>query len=472
MKLTKTAALVLSLFITVSAAGCSYKTDVPTPSTTANVTVESTDSNPKTQSGTEPSESEDAPETFAEKPAADVRDNDDGKLVIWSYDSNFKKLLEKYSPVKDYEYVVVSRNEYYRRLDEAFEAGNAPDMFICGFDHVKAYSESDKTVTINSIGISNKACETMYDYSLRMACDSYGNIKGLTWDLSPSAVFYQRTLAQQYLGSSDPAEVSKSFSSWAAFLTAARKVNKESNGAVKITSGTGEIFRSYIGNRSTPWKDGDKLQTDATVESFYEYAKTINTEKLTFGALSGSDEWKAGMRNKTVLSYWGPITLARTEAFALDPVYFRKANPTSGDWGLVQAPESFTWGGEWIMVTSASDMKKSCADIMTSICCVYDNLKDMMAGGMAGFANSKTVIDAAKTDERYNFAWLGGQNPYTILAPVAESINAGAADPDDARIKEIYSRTVNVYANGGFRSVKDAIATFRELLIETKIVKE
>jgi hypothetical protein len=91
---------------------------------------------------------------------------------------------------------------------------------------------------------------------------------------------------------------------------------------------------------------------------------------------------------------------------------------------------------------------------------------------MAGFVNSKTVIGAAKTDERYNFAWLGGQNPYTILAPVAESIKAGPADPDDARIKEIYSRTVNVYANGGFGSVKDAIATFRELLIETKIVKE
>lgn len=472
MKLKKTAALVLSLFITFSAAGCSYKTAGTTPATTPALTAESTDSKPKTQSGTETSESEPVPETFAEKPAADVVDAEGDKLVIWSFDSNFKKLLEKYSTVKDYEYVVVGRDEYYRRLDEAFESDSAPDLFICGFDHVKAYADSDKTASINSIGISNKACETMYDYSLRMACDSYGNIKGLAWDLSPSAVFYQRTLAQQYLGSSDPAEVSKSFSSWAAFLTAARKINKESDGTVKITAGTGEIFRSYIGNRSTPWKVGDKLQTDATVESFYEYARTLNTEKLTFGASTGSDEWKAGMRNKTVLSYWGPVSLARTEAFALDPVYFRKANPTSGDWGIVQAPESFAWGGDWIMVTSASDMKKSCADIMTSVCCVQDNLKDMMAGGMAGFVNSKTVIGAAKTDERYNFAWLGGQNPYTILAPVAESIKAGPADPDDARIKEIYSRTVNVYANGGFGSVKDAIATFRELLIETKIVKE
>ena len=31
----------------------------------------------------------------------------------------------------------------------------------------------------------------MYDYSLRMACDSAGNIKGLAWELMPSAVFYQ-----------------------------------------------------------------------------------------------------------------------------------------------------------------------------------------------------------------------------------------------------------------------------------------
>ena len=167
MKLKKTAALVLSLFITFSAAGCSYKTAGTTPATTPAVTAESTDSKPKTQSGTETSESEPAPETFAEKPAADVVDAEGGKLVIWSFDSNFKKLLEKYSTVKDYEYVVVGRDEYYRRLDEAFESDSAPDLFICGFDHVKAYADSDKTASINSIGISNKACETMYDYSTK-----------------------------------------------------------------------------------------------------------------------------------------------------------------------------------------------------------------------------------------------------------------------------------------------------------------
>lgn len=312
----------------------------------------------------------------------------------------------------------------------------------------------------------------MYDYSLRMACDSYGNIKGLAWDLSPSAVFYQRSLAQQYLGSSDPSRVSKSFSSWAAFLSAARKVNKDSEGTVKIVSGTEEIFRSYMGNRSEPWKTDGRLKTDATAEAYYGYAKTIGSEKLTFGADIGSDEWKAGMRNKTVLSYWGPISLAKSEAFALDPVYIRKANPTSGDWGMVQAPEAFTWGGDWIMVSSACDMKKSCADIMMAVCCNHDNLKDMLDSGMAGFVNSKTVIRAAVVDERYKFAWLGGQNPYTILAPVAEKINAGPADADDARIKEIYSRTVDVYVEGGFTTVKDAIATFRELLIESKLVKE
>ena len=472
MKLTKTAALVLSLFITVSAAGCSYKTAETTPETTPEVIAESTGETLKTPSVSEPSETASAPETFAEKPVADAKDTEGGKLVIWSYDPGFKKILDKYSPVKDYEFVVIDPEDYYDRLDEAFEAGNAPDMFICDYDHAKAYADSDKTVSINSTGISNKACEVMYDYSLRMSCDSYGNIKGLAWDLSPSAVFYQRSLAQQYLGSSDPSRVSKSFSSWAAFLSAARKVNKDSEGTVKIVSGTEEIFRSYMGNRSEPWKTDGRLKTDATAEAYYGYAKTIGSEKLTFGAAVGSDEWKDGMRNKTVLSYWGPLSLARSEAFALDPVYIRKANPTTGDWGMVQAPEAFTWGGDWIMVSSACDMKKSCADIMMAVCCNHDNLKDMLDSGMAGFVNSKTVIRAAVVDERYKFAWLGGQNPYTILAPVAEKINAGPADADDARIKEIYSRTVDVYVEGGFKTVKDAIATFRELLIESKLVKE
>lgn len=472
MKLIKLAALALTLVMTAGTTGCSYQpagtTIVPAPA----MSLTGTEASGETQQTTVPAATETSPETYAEKPAAEVSDAEDGKLVIWSYDPGFKKILEQYSPVKNYEYVEIAPGDYKRRLDDAFSAGKAPDMFFCGFDNVREFADSDRTLPINDIGISNKSCEAMYDYTLRLACDSSGNIKGLSWDLAPSAVFYQRTLAQQYLGSSDPETVSKSFSSWDSFLTTARKINKDSEGNVKIVSGTDEIFRSYMGNRSSAWKTDGKLNIDASAETYFEYAKTIESEKLTFGASRNSDEWKDGMRNKTVLSYWGPLSLARSADFALDPAYVTKANPTSGDWGIVQAPEAFAWGGTWIMVSSTSDMKKSCAEIINAICCDQDNLKDMLVSGKCDFVNSRTVISSAAADERYKFAWLGNQNPYAVLAPEAGRINVNSVGSDDTRINNVFRSVADIYVKGGFKTVKDAKATFREILIEKRIVRE
>ena len=472
MKAGKLTAVLLSLVMAAGAAGCSYNTvettvDQESAPTSASAAVPET-----TAAASESVPAESGTGSYAEKPAGEVKDSEGGKLVIWSYNDDLKELLEAYSPVKNYEYVVISPNEYKYRLDQALESGEAPDMFVCDYDNVRAYAESDKTISINSAGIPNKACSDMYDYTLRLASDSSGNIKGLAWALSPSAVFYQKSLAQQYLGSSEPDQTAKHFSNWASFLAAARKVSKDSEGGVKIIAGTDEIFKCYLGQRGTPWKIEGKLNVDSVAEGYLGIAKTISSEKLTSGFASGSDKWKAGMKNKTVLSYWGPLSLVRSEDFALDPERTAKVNPTSGDWGIVAAPASFSAGGDWLMMSSSCDMRKSCADIITAICCDQGNLRDMLAGGKCDFVNSRTVINAAASDERYEYAWLGGQNPYKVLGPAAEKTDVSPVGTDDPEINKVFLKIVNAYSEGGLKTVSDAKATFRELLIEKKIVKE
>lgn len=473
MKLTKIAALGLSLVLMSGACGCSSKSAGNETETTPGLTrggIVVSEREPAVTG--ESSISESTAASYADKPTADASDTEGGKVVIWSYNSDFKKILEKYSPVKDYEYVEIPAGSYKARLEEAFDSDQAPDIFICGYDDVKEYADSDKTAPINAIGISNKSCSDMYDYTLRLGSDSNGNIKGLAWELAPAAVYYKKSLAAQYLGSSDIDQVAKNFSSWNAFLSAARLVNKESDGSVKIVAGTDEMFKSYIGGKTAPWITDGKLSVDPQAETYFNYAKIFSNEKLTFGASYGSDEWKAGMRNKTVVSYWGPLSLSRSQEFALDTSRVSKVNHTSGDWGIVAAPGAFAWGGSWIMVSSKSDMKKSCADIITAICCDQANLKEILDGGLSDFVNSKSVINAAAADERYKFAWLDNQNPYLILAAEAERINANAAGPGDDRINEAFYSVANVFATDKIKSVKDAKAMFREILIEKKIVKE
>ncbi len=471
MKLTKVAALALSLALTACAAGCSGTpagTDAETtPETTFGATVAAETS----AKASESSVRESGTGSYAEKPVASASDTEGGKLVIWSFNDDFKKILEQYSPVKDYEYVVIPEEDYQKHLEEAFSTDEAPDMFVCGYDNVKLYAESDKTLPINTIGISNQACGDMYDYSLRLAADSSGSIKGLAWELEPGAVFYQKSLAQQYLGTSDPVQVSNSFSSWESFMQAARKVSKGSEGNVRIVAGTDGLYRSFMGSRTTPWISEGKMEFDNSAVAYLGFARTLGSENLTFGHRHGSDEWKLGMRNRTVLSYWGPLSLVRSSHFALDPTTVRKTNPTSGDWGIIRSPSAFAKGGTWVMVSVKCDMKKSCADIITAVCLEKGNLKDMLSTGRCDFVNSRSIIADAATDDRYSFAWLGGQNPYEVLGPEAERIDVSLAGSSDSRIDDVFTRIVKVYAKGGIKTITDAKATFREILIEKKIVQ-
>ena len=119
MKLTGFAALALSITLTAGFAGCSAVPEGQVTESAPEPVIESTAETEAGLKASEPSVSESETASFAEKTVSEVKDSEGGKLVIWSYDPDFKKLLEKYSPVKDYEYVDIPSNEYWRRLDAA-----------------------------------------------------------------------------------------------------------------------------------------------------------------------------------------------------------------------------------------------------------------------------------------------------------------------------------------------------------------
>ena len=93
MKLTKVAALALSLALTACAAGCSGTpagTDAETmPETTFGATVAAETS----AEASESSVRESGTGSYAEKPVAAASDTEGGKLVIWSFNDDFKKIL-------------------------------------------------------------------------------------------------------------------------------------------------------------------------------------------------------------------------------------------------------------------------------------------------------------------------------------------------------------------------------------------
>lgn len=397
---------------------------------------------------------------FTEKPIVPVTDS--GYAVqIASWNEEFPSLVSRYWG-NGYYYTTVESNTYQNWLDRVFASGeNAPDIFVADADYARKYLDSNNTLAINDLGIAYSELSEMFNYTLQFAADSNKVIKGLAWQACPCGVFYNRTLAQRYLGVSSPSAVAPYFASWDAFLNTARTVNSASNGTVKIVSGTDEIWRSFIGSRTSAWIVNNQLVVDPVMENYFDLAQSLYSEDLTFEAGQWSDEWTSRMSDSSVLSYWGPM-------WFLNYCMGFPTNPTTGDWGLVRAPGDYFWGGTWMMASKYCDTKASCAAIMRALALNETNLRNMVYTGE--FVNNVSVMRSFASNSSFTSDYLSGQNPASVLIASAQGIDYSICGNYDQAINDEFNNAVNAYLSGQYRSSSDAISAFKRQVYQLGIL--
>jgi ABC-type glycerol-3-phosphate transport system substrate-binding protein len=459
MKTKKIIALMLSLAMVLGVAACGG--DDAVEETTAATDAAETEA---TESADATEETDAVEETTAdatvdaseynELAIADVTDEDD-EVVVYGFNEEVKGLIESYSDV-EVRYEQQTSDTIQSVLDNVLASGeDAPDLFACDADYARKYMNSNNTLAINDLGIAYSELSEMYNYTLQFATDDDNVIKGLAWQACPCGVFYNRTVAQNTLGVSEPEDVAPYFESWDAFLETARTV-AETDGCAIISS-TGDIFRSILNSRTQGWIVDGEVYIDPVMEDYFDLAKTLKDEGLTHETSQWSDAWVADMSNETVLSYWGPMWLARF-SMALDPSANDVPNVTSGDWGIVAAPGDYYWGGTWLMASKYCNSKASVAQIMRDICIDVDNLQTMANNGE--FVNNISIMTAIGNDSSFALDWLGGQNPIPVLLDAATQIDNSIITENDGAINDQLDVVVTAYINGDIASVADAEAAF------------
>jgi maltose-binding protein MalE len=461
MKTNKVLALLMA---SVMLTGCVTACDQATPSTAGESTQTSETSEGTTAAST--AAPDDLP-GYLERSVTEVTDEDDGKITIFSNNAEFMALAEKYAGItsNDYDFVEINDLDDYRaKLDAVLADGNgAPDIFICDESFARQYLTSDDTIAINDIGIDYAEMTNMFDYTLRFAADDQNVIKGLAWKLCPTGVFYEKSVAEKYLGTSDPNELASNFATWDAVLASAKTVNENSEGSAKLISGFTETYGAFMAGRKTAWLSDGKLNFDPQVDEYFKFAKTLYDDDLTFRDEVWSDGWKSGMTNRSVVSYWGSLQFAKYE-LGLNPGEGTTVNPTAGDWGITTAPANYISGGCWVMVSKYCDKKATAADIIRAVCLNEDNLKDMVNHGE--FVNNIKLMTAAAADDKFALEWLGGQNPYPVLLDCALKADASLIVVDESKYDQALISVVGPYCEGAFETVKDAKDAMEEQFTE------
>jgi ABC-type glycerol-3-phosphate transport system substrate-binding protein len=155
------------------------------------------------------------------------------KLVVWSFTDELGGMINDYykaaHPDVTVEYSLTPTDQFPNKLDPVLASGQgAPDIFALEDAFVRKYVESGLLLDITDIYDANK--DKLLAYPAQVG--SYnGKVYGMSWQATPGALFYRRSLAKKYFGTDDPAAVQAYFADEAKFLETAALLKTKSGGA-------------------------------------------------------------------------------------------------------------------------------------------------------------------------------------------------------------------------------------------------
>lgn len=355
-------------------------------------------------------------------------------------------------------------NAYQNNLDatlleqENAAADDKIDIFLVEADYAIKYVDTDYTMAISDLGITDADIANQYQYTQDVVTDSNGVLKGLSWQGCPGALFYNREAAKEVLGTDDPAEVQKAVADWEAFNETAAKMKEA---GYSMTSSVNDTYRVYSNNVTSKWVEDGKINIDENIMNWVEDSKELVDAGETSTYDLWSDDWSKGFYPEgNVFCYFGPAWF----------INFSMAADTEGSigydggWGAAEGPEGFFWGGTWICAATGTDNVETIKDIMLKLTTDEEVMKGIVVQD-DDFVNNKPAMEAMAADTSYSSKILGGQNPLAMYCAGAENISLENISAYDQACNEEFQAAMKNYFEGN-ATLDEALDLFYKAVVE------
>ena len=355
-------------------------------------------------------------------------------------------------------------NAYQNNLDATLlkqasaAADDKVDMFLIEADYALKYVDSDYTMPIKDLGITDADLSKQYQYTKDVVTDSNGVLKGLSWQGCPGVLFYNRAAAKEALGTDDPAQVQEYVKDWDTFNQTAATLK---DAGYSIMSTVNDSYRVYSNNVSSPWVVDGKINVDDNIMKWVDDSKELVDAGETNTYELWSDDWSKGFYpDGKVFCYFGPAWL----------VNFSMAADTEGSigyeggWGATEGPQGFFWGGTWICAAEGTDNADLIKDIMLTMTTDDEVMKEIVVDD-DDFVNNQDVMNAMAEDTGYSSKILGGQNPIGIYCAGVETLDLSNLSAYDQGCNEEFQNAMKNYFEGN--ATKDeALDLFYKAVVE------
>ncbi len=255
-------------------------------------------------------------------------------------------------------------NAYQNNLDETLlrQADAATDdkidLFLVEADYALKYVDTEYTMPVKDLGITDADLANQYQYTKDIVTDSSGVLKGVSWQGCPGVMFYSREVAKDVFGTDDPAKIQEYVKDWDTFNETAETLKAKGYYAA---SSANDTYRVYSNNVTSKWVVDGRINVDDNIMKWVEDSKALVDAGVIGTHELWSDDWSQGFYPEgKVFAYFGPAWLVNF-SMAADK---EGSIGNLGGWAATEGPQGFFWGGTWICAATGTDNPSLVKDIM------------------------------------------------------------------------------------------------------------
>jgi ABC-type glycerol-3-phosphate transport system substrate-binding protein len=412
-------------------------------------------------------------------------------LRLWTINDDYATYIKKYMEEHPSDGIVLeitqfdNSEQYKEELQKALKnnALDAPDIFSMEDPDYLRYTQGDMqsyTLPFDSLGITDSQIEKaqFYDYILQMATGTDNKIHGLGYQSTAGAMIYNKAIAEEldraraFAGSNATTTEEKlyqyifpgidpnPFQSFAKLCELGKKLATLDKYLISTYDDIWKVYRAIYEeaededhnhyNRYCRWVDEDNNLVLNPIPNEFYYANVLpeNGENLLpcHNADPWSEEWFADMTNNEVFAFFGPAWFIK---------YFLRdaANVAPDQWGIIQSPVPFTWGGSFIMVNSnLPEVKKGVVKRIIewmTLDTSTDGLMYKVAAEEDDTVASQVVMNRVISEGKGTSSTLGGADIYTIYDAAAQTVSAEYKTWYDSTLDELFTREIRDSINMG-----------------------
>ena len=421
----KLLAVLLSAAMTAGIlAGCGNSKTEPKPEAPAADQA----AEPEDTAAADQAESEE-PETQEENAEVDPA-SVTGEITYWSftdYANNLVKEFNEVYPNVTIDLQVFGGDEYKTKILTALQSQDGvPDLFDLEEGYIYEFLNSDLIADLSYMNI-DELTKDYYEFQRASMKDSNGNFKSLLFQSSPVAFWYLRDACEEWLGTSDPDEISVMLTDWDKIIAKGEEIYEKSNGEVYLWPGMGEMVKVNAFSYDPLVRDG-KLEITDDWMSLIDNMRKMYDSKANAELGAWSSEWAAAWNEGKLL-------------FRVMPSwdFFTDWETNKGNVGVAAPFDASYEGGTGVCVYNNSDKKDLAALFLTYI--ASDDFQKVNMENYNQIPASKPVCD--ELAENFAAEDFGGQNLLATYSVICDKIAGITPDKYTRPTQNLFSKVVS-----------------------------